>query len=129
LARVGRKPQGWNLIDRLSGEKSCKDRLKAFLQTLSGQSKIEEACRDLGLGPSRFFHLRNCWLQEAADLLAPKPTGRPPKKTHPDPQVTQLQAEVRQLKQRLLAAELRAQLAEAGALRAKPAPQKKGIPR
>jgi transposase-like protein len=129
MARVGRKPQGWKLIDRLSAEESCKARLKAFLETMAGQGTVAEACRKLGIEQSRFFALRNHWLQEAVDLLAPKPAGRPRKAGPDEPQVEELKQEVHDLKQRLLAAELRAKLAEAGVSRPSQKRQKKGAPR
>jgi hypothetical protein len=110
MTRVGRKPQGWKLIERLSAEESSKARLKAFLQTMTGQCTVDEACRELGIEKSRFFVLRNTWLEQAAHLLDPKSAGRP-RKTAAETETES--PEVRQLKQHLLAAELRARLAQA----------------
>jgi hypothetical protein len=125
VSRVGRKPQGWKLIDGLAGDAQCKARLKAFLQTLTGECTVDEVCARLGIGPSRFFDLRNEWLQEAMDLLGPKPIGRPPK-THDGPPAAELKQQLHDLKQQLLSAELRAKLAEAGALRPLRPSEKKG---
>ena len=111
MTRVGRKPQGWKLIDHLSGDDDCKARLKAFLQTMTGQCTVPEACRELGIKQSRFFVLRNDWLQEVLNLLEPKPVGRPRKTAPEEPQVAQLKQRVQQLEQRLMAAELRSRLA------------------
>lgn len=127
MARAGRKPQGWKHIDRLSAEESCKARLRAFLETMSGQCTVKEACRKLGIEQSRFFALRNQWLQEAVDLLAPKPAGRPPTARHDTPPADS--SMVRELKQQLLTAQLRAKLAEAGVSRPSHGPQKKGASR
>lgn len=126
MARVGRKPQGWKLIDRLSADEPSKARLKAFLQTMSGQCTVEEACRELGIEQSRFFALRNKWLEEAVGLLAPKPAGRPRKAADDSPGEP---AEMHQLRQQLLAAELRAKLAEAGISQTSRERRKKGAPR
>jgi hypothetical protein len=129
MARVGRKPQGWKLIDRLSADEPCKARLKAFLETMTGQCTVKAACQRLGIEQSRFFALRNDWLQEAVGLLEPKPTGRPRKVTDDGPQVAELTQRVRDLEQRTMAAELRAKLAQAGAAKATPKRRKKGARR
>jgi hypothetical protein len=62
-------------------------------------------------------------------LLAPKPAGRPHKATPDQPQVEELKQEIRDLEQRLMAAELRAKLAEAGVSRPSHERRKKGAPR
>ena len=125
MARAGRKPQGWKRIDRLSADEQCKARRKAFLETLSGQCRVEDACRKLGIEKSRFFVLRNDWLQDAVNLLAPKPTGRPRTATRDEPQVAELKQQVEQLQQQLRRAELRAQLAAAGVSRPSPKQRRK----
>jgi len=128
MARVGRKPQGWKLIDHLSGNEDCKARLKAFLQTMTGQCTVPEVCQELGIRQSRFFILRSDWLQEALGLLEPKRVGRPRKAIHEEPQVTHLKQRVHQLEQQLMAAELRARLAEGKAMKSTPQ-RKKGARR
>ena len=129
MTRVGRKPQGWKLIDHLSADEDSKARLKAFLRTMSGQCTVAEVCAELGIEQSRFFALRNKWLEEAAGLLAAKPAGRPRKAEPDEPQVEELKQELRDLEQRLVAAELRARLAEAGVSRPSQQRRKKGAPR
>lgn len=129
MVRAGRKPQGWKLIDRLSADESCKARLKAFLETMTAQCTVGEACRNLGIEQSRFFAMRNAWLEEAVALLEPKPAGRPRKATSDEPRVEELKQEVRDLEQRLMAAELRAKLAKAGVSRPSHERRKKGAPR
>ena len=37
MTRLGRKPQGSELVDTLVGSQHAKARLKAFLETLSGE--------------------------------------------------------------------------------------------
>ena len=129
MSRVGRKPQGWKLIDRLSGDEDSKARLKAFLKTMTGQCTVTEACEQLGIEQSRFFALRNQWLEEALGLLEPKPAGRPRKAPLDEPQVVQLKQQVQKLEQRLLGAELRARLAEANTARPARQEQKKARPK
>ena len=129
MARVGRKPQGWKLIDRLSGDEDCKARLKAFLETMTGQCTVAEACCELGIEQSRFFALRNQWLEQALGLLEPKPAGRPRKTSSDEPQVAELKQRVQQLQQRLLGAELRAQLAQDQAAQSPHQERKKGARR
>lgn len=129
MARVGRKPQGWKLIERLSADESSKARLKAFLQTMTGQCTVDEACEDLGIEKSRFFVLRNTWLEQAAHLLDTKSAGRPRKAMSDEPQVADLKQQVHQLQQRLLGAELRARLAETNAPEPTAKERKKGARR
>jgi hypothetical protein len=40
---------------------------------------VEEACRELGIGPTHFDNLRRQVLEAAVRGLAPRPIGRPPK--------------------------------------------------
>ena len=129
MSRVGRKPQGWKLIERLSGNEDCKARLKGFLQTMTGQCTVPEVCQELGIEQSRFFALRNDWLREALGLLEPKPVGRPRKAEPEESQVAQLKQQVHQLQQQLMAAELRVQLAQGKATKSTPQERKKGIRR
>lgn len=129
MARVGRKPQGWKLIDDLSGDEDGKARFKAFLRTMTAQCTVPEVCRELGIKQSRFFALRNDWLQEALGLLEPKPVGRPRKAEPEEPQVAQLKQQVHKLQQQLMAAELRARLAEGQVAKSTPQERKKGARR
>ena len=129
MARVGRKPQGWKLIDDLSGDEDCKARLKAFLRTMTGQCTVPKVCRELGIRQSRFFVLRSDWLQEALGLLEPKPVGRPRKAEPEDPQLAQLKQRVHQLEQQLMASELRIRLGETKATKSNPPERKKGMRR
>ena len=129
MVRAGRKPQGWKLIDQVSGDDSCKARVRAFLETMTGHCTVAEACRELGIKPSRFFVLRGAWLEEAVGLLAPKPAGRPRKTATEDPQVAELKQQLHEWERRALAAELRAKLAEARLPKATPTRRKKRTPR
>ena len=77
MARKGRKPLATGHVERLSGSELAKLRLTTLLQTLRGELTVPEACARLEIGESRFHALRNQWLQEALELLEPRPLGRP----------------------------------------------------
>ena len=49
MTRRGRKPTGTNLVEHLEGSERAKARLKAILETLSGQRSIPEVCEELGI--------------------------------------------------------------------------------
>ncbi len=106
MATAGRKPLGTGHVDQLNGSERAKLRLTTILKTLRGELKITDACQLLGVGESRFFALRNDWLQESLELLEPRPTGRPPK-PRVDPRQVELEQTSSRLKQQLLEAEVR----------------------
>ena len=83
MARRGRKPTGANLVERLEGSERAKTRLKAILETLSGQRTIPDACEELGIQESMFHRVRSEVLQTALDRLEPRPLGRPPRQPSP----------------------------------------------
>ena len=106
MATAGRKPLGTGHVDQLSGSERAKLRLETILNTLRGELKIADACQQLGVCESRFFALRNHWLQEALELLEPRPAGRPPK-SQVDPRQKELEQTNSQLEQQLLEAQVR----------------------
>ena len=112
MTRFGRKPQGAGLVTPLAGSEHAKRRMTLFLQTLSGQCSVPEACGELGIGQSRFFAQRSAWLQQSLALLEPRSPGRPPK---PDSaaggDMRQLQDRLRHLEARSAAVEVQAELA------------------
>lgn len=73
----GRPPLGPKLVDRLEGSEHAKERLKILLETLNGEKTIEQACEELTIGEAMFHKLRSRFLQEAVELLEPRPVGRP----------------------------------------------------
>jgi hypothetical protein len=112
--RLGRKPQGAELVVPLGGSKHAKRRLRMFLETLAGHCRVEDACAELGIGPSRFFAQRAEWLQGALALLEPRAAGRPQK---PQPPISPLEVEglrrrVRELEGQAAALEVQAELAQ-----------------
>jgi len=113
MARRGRKPTGANLVEGLEGSERAKTRLKAILETLSGQRTIPDACEELGIQETMFHRVRSEVLQTALDRLEPRPLGRPPRQTSPqDGRISELEEENLQLRVEFKAAEIRRELAE-----------------
>jgi transposase-like protein len=113
MARRGRKPTGTSLLEHLEGSERAKARLKAILETLSGQRSIPEVCEELGIQESMFHRVRSEVLQTALDRLEPRPLGRPSLQASPqDVRMVELEGENRQLQMELKAAEVRRELAE-----------------
>lgn len=98
----GRYPSGPEFVDKLPGDVAAKERLRVVLETLTGDCRVQEACRRLSLSEQRFDQVRIEALQGALAALEPKPLGRPPRANSP------AEAEVEQLRARV--AELEAQL-------------------
>lgn len=115
MTRMGRKPLATGHVDRLQGSEPAKQRLRAFLETLQGELPVPEACDRLRIGESRFHALRGAWLQEALELLEPRPLGRPPQPAAAaqwESRIQALEAENRTLRRQLAAAGVRRDLAE-----------------
>ncbi len=113
MARRGRKPTGTNLVEHLEGSERAKARLKAILETLSGQRSIPEVCGELGIQESMFHRVRSEVLQTALDRLEPRPLGRPPRQVSPqDVREAELEEKNLRLQLELKAAEVRRELAE-----------------
>jgi hypothetical protein len=113
MARRGRKPSGANLVEHLDGSERAKARLKAILETLSGERSIPEVCEELGIQESMFHRVRSEVLQTALSRLEPRPLGRPPSPLSPgDERVTELEEEITHLQMELKASEVRRELAE-----------------
>ena len=127
MARRGRKPTGAKLVEHLDGSERAKARLKAILQTLSGERSIPEACEELGIAESLFHRVRGEVLQTALSRLEPRPLGRPPSPPSPgDGRRAELQEENLRLQTELKAAEVRRELAEKLPRLAKPRPAMPG---
>jgi transposase-like protein len=113
MTRRGRKPTGTNLLEHLEGSQRAKARLKAILETLSGQRTIPDVCEELGIRESMFHRVRSEVLQTALDRLEPRPVGRPPLVQLPqDVRVEKLEAENVRLEMEVKAAAIRRELAE-----------------
>jgi transposase-like protein len=112
MARRGRKPTGTSLVEHLEGSERAKSRLKAILETLSGQRTIPEVCEELGIRESMFHRVRSEVLQTALDRLEPRPLGRPSQPPPQDLRVAEMEEENLRLQLELKAAEVRRELAE-----------------
>lgn len=77
--RTGRPNKGAGHVDNLAGETMEKARLRAILQTLSGELSVDEACERLGIQRAYFQELRERALQGALVALQPLRPGRPPR--------------------------------------------------
>ena len=109
----GRRPAGPDYVDHV---RDCDDetrrRLKVIMQTMSGDLRVHEACAILGITPQRFHQMREQALQGAADVLKPRPKGRPRRRRSSEQQqVEQLQQELGDAKVELCAAQARVEIA------------------
>ena len=110
----GRRPVGPELVDRLPGSESARERVKVVLQTMTGELRVQEACEQLQISEQRFDELRIEAIQAAVASLEPKPMGRPVRETVVDAaEMERLQQRVAELEAQVAAAVVRAELATA----------------
>ena len=108
----GRPPRGAGHVDGLDGPEGSKERLRAFLRAMLGEQTVQEACRELGIGESRFHALRREALQGALDALGPRPAGRPAREESPEAsRIQDLEAQVADLQEEILCQRVRLELA------------------
>ncbi len=113
MTRRGRKPTGAQLVEHLEGSDRAKIRLKAILETISGQQTIPDVCEELGIQESMFHRVRSEVLQTALNRLEPRPLGRPAYTPSPeDLRMKELDEENQNLHTQLQASEIRRELAE-----------------
>ncbi len=111
-APTGRKPAGPQIAERLEGSPVAKQRLEVILEAIAGRWTVPEACRQLGIGESRFHELRNQTLQVTLEALEPRPLGRPHKPTSPEQaEVEALKAELRRVHAELQLAQVQIRIA------------------
>ena len=111
-ARTGRKPNGPQIVERLEGSPSAKQRLEVILETITGQLTIPEACARLGICQSRFHDLRSQTLQATLNTLEPRRPGRPAKHTSPEQgEIEALKAELDRAHRELAIADVQVRLA------------------
>ena len=83
-----------------------------ILATLTGDSRVLEACAALGIGETRFDQLRATALQGALTAIAPRPAGRPCRAAPAQAeQMRRLQQRVTELEQALREAQVREEIA------------------
>jgi hypothetical protein len=121
MPHAGRKPWTTGHVEHLDGSWRAKQRLRAILKTLSGEWTVPQACASVGVQAAQFHTLRHAWLQDALQLLEPKPVGRPPQVRAPAEDAAS--ARIEQLERDLALATARREVAEVLALSA---PTKKG---
>ena len=113
--RRGRPASGANLVNNLAGSPHAKRRAELILQTLTGQTPVEQACAELHIGQAAFFKLRARTLQEMVSGLEPRTVGRPPQHVAAEQQrIDELTARTAELEFQLQAARVREELALAG---------------
>lgn len=103
---------GLQLAKAMEGSDQACRRLKAMLETISGQKRIAEACEELGIGRAQFHKLRNKMMQGALLILEPGTAGRPRATNEAvEERVAAMQEENRQLRIELRAAQIREEIA------------------
>jgi hypothetical protein len=103
----GRKPVGPSAAAQVPGSAQARERAEVILQTLAGTCRMEEACRRLGVGKTRFHQLRQELLQAAVASQEPRPIGRPPR-----PEASASAEEVATLERRVVDLEVAARTAQ-----------------
>jgi acyl-CoA synthetase (NDP forming) len=106
----GRYPSGPEYVNSLEGSAEAKRRAKVILQTVSGELRVQEACRLLGISEQRFQQLREDMLQAAVTRLEVRPAGRPATEAEA-PELAALKEQVAALEDEVRAAELREEIA------------------
>ena len=112
MTRRGRKPSGTKLLKKFHATDHAQSRMRAILQTMSGQKTIAEACEELDIGEAMFHRMRDRALAAGLQALEAKPMGRPRTATTAEAsRVAELEQQQKDLKMAVHAAELRAEIA------------------
>jgi hypothetical protein len=106
----GRHAHGPEYVERLQGSADAKRRAKIILETVTGELRVQQACRKLGICEQRLRQLRQEMLQAAVTSLETQPAGRRPAPTDP-PEVAALKEQVARQQEELRAAQVREELA------------------
>ena len=110
---AGRPPDGLQHVQRLTGSREEKKRLRWIFAAMMNECTVQEACEALGIRPARFHQLRGRALEGALHGLSPGERGRPRKRKEDmelASKVQSLERKVKQLQLKLYASELRADL-------------------
>lgn len=108
----GRRPQGPEYADKLSGSEIAKERVKVILETMAGACRLKEACERLGISEQRFHQLREEMMAAAVKALEPGHAGRPAQTSTPaEEKVLALEAQLADQEVELRAAKARAEIA------------------
>ena len=108
----GRHAIGPEIAERVSEASFEARRLRAILETIAGQKRVQDACADLGISEQLFERLREKSMRSASRSLRLKKAGRPGKKpSAQDAEIARLEQRIVELEAELKAATLRAELA------------------
>lgn len=108
----GRPNKGIGHVDKLDADESTKERIRAILQTISGDVSVKDAAERLGIGVSRFHELRDSFLEGGASGLAPGQKGRPAHEEDPkDHEIEVLKNRIQELEIDVETTRLREQIA------------------
>jgi hypothetical protein len=108
----GRHPSGPQAVEHLPGSEPARQRLRAVLETIGDQRRVQEVCAELGIGAARFRQLRQEALLAALAALEPQPAGRPAHVVSPADAARQaLEARIAELEARLRAAQAQTEIA------------------
>ncbi|MCE9560976.1 MAG: helix-turn-helix domain-containing protein [Planctomycetes bacterium] len=75
----GRTPVGPELTEKLAGSALARERMQVILETIAGECRVQEACKQLGICQQRFERLRVLAIEAGIAALELKPAGRPAK--------------------------------------------------
>jgi len=111
----GRPNFGVDHVDRIDAPKEEKRRVKIVLKTMTEELSVEEACRRLSIGTSRFHELRQQILEGAIEGARPGRPGRPRKEEESETErkIRRLERQVEDLKEELELSLLRTEIAVA----------------
>lgn len=100
------------MVEDLEGSRRAKERLRAMVETLTGEKTVVAACAEVGLSEARFYEERRHMLQEAVESLEPRRMGRPRKKEPvSEEELVALRTRVAELELELKAREIREEIA------------------
>ena len=124
--RRGRKPAGPKYVQHLQGSAQTKQRVQLILETMTGTRRVQDACAELKISATRFYQVREEFLQGGLTRVEGKAAGRP-RRPATAAAVEALQEQVTELALELKASRLREEIALIlpGARQGAAEPQKK----
>jgi hypothetical protein len=115
-----RPSKGLGHVDGLGLEQLTRQRLRVILSTIApsnGPLRVDEACRQLGIGPTYFDELRRRVLRGAGAAIAPRPMGRPRRLATSSVEDQALQRRITDLEQENALLQTRLELAQLALMR------------
>src|SRR5947209_16874372 len=80
----GRRPTGPAYVEQVRGSDVAKERTRTVLETMTGQCRVQEACKRLQLSEPRLYQLRDTIVTAAVASMEPRQPGRPRQTLSPD---------------------------------------------